>query len=378
MHASFDLATILLLHDTSLLAGATGIWYCHRQVARPAGLGLLAGSFCVLAAAALTAPAGNGLLPFWPSARLNLWLGSLGYALLWASMRRISGRRRLRYRILSPVPALWLAASLRLELPHDESLRQAMLSATAMLFLLAAAIEIWHDRLAEPLPARIPLAGCLAVSASIYAFHVISLAAAPGWLDSALVFFLQTFCHFLIALLVTVLVKERVEANLRLAANTDALTGIGNRRWFLSRLPAKPLPGSAVAILDLDHFKLINDHFGHLIGDQVLTAFARNIQHALREHDVFARYGGEEFALYLPQVSSLSAVEIAERLRKRVEAMPLPEAGPHLRLTVSIGIALVERPEGTWTEWLQVADRACYLAKETGRNRVVMQSTDRA
>lgn len=112
---------------------------------------------------------------------------------------------------------------------------------------------------------------------------------------------------------VATLSNERAEIRLEQAAHTDPLTGTGNRRWQESRLPARLPPQSAIAQLDLDHFKQINDRF-----DQVLMAFARCLQGRLRSSDLLARMGGEEFVVYLPAVTQAEAQAIARRLCDRV------------------------------------------------------------
>ncbi|WP_232314119.1 GGDEF domain-containing protein [Ralstonia sp. A12] len=237
------------------------------------------------------------------------------------------------------------------------------------MFLVASAAEIWLDRHSEPLPTRRPLAACLLISAAIYAVRLVCIVFdIPSAFDFATAFFLQIFFNFVIALLVVTLVRERHEAGLQLAADTDPLTGVGNRRWFFGRIPATPLANSALAILDVDHFKQINDRFGHPVGDQVLASIAKTVRDALREGDVFARYGGEEFVLFLPNVSEKVAGAVAERLRKRIEVMSIVIDGKQVSITVSIGVAWSDRKGAALDTWIQAADSACYAAKESGRN----------
>jgi diguanylate cyclase (GGDEF)-like protein len=171
-------------------------------------------------------------------------------------------------------------------------------------------------------------------------------------------------------------------AALRLNANTDPLTGVHNRRFFhevlnreseRSNRHNQPL---SLIILDIDHFKVINDTFGHLAGDQVLRKVGRITRESIRTIDMVCRYGGEEFAIILPQTELEAASLIAERLRTSIAEFPFPtgEESP-LMVTASLGVACW-RGSGCLskqgTELVQAADRALYVAKDTGRNRTCM------
>ena len=177
---------------------------------------------------------------------------------------------------------------------------------------------------------------------------------------------------------------REVSAELDRLARTDALTGIANRRAFFdvlgiefrrSRRYAREL---SVLMLDLDHFKGVNDRWGHPFGDHVLRQTADVIAANVRESDLLGRYGGEEFALALPETGEQSALAVAEKLRAAIEAHEFrtpttPPAGePAVRLTISIGVAsLPIEDEQDEVELIGRADQALYEAKRTGRNRVV-------
>jgi diguanylate cyclase (GGDEF)-like protein len=134
-----------------------------------------------------------------------------------------------------------------------------------------------------------------------------------------------------------------------------------------------------LVLIDIDHFKLVNDLHGHLAGDKALRAIARTFQIHLRDYDLVGRFGGEEFALLLPQTNAADARQIAERVRKHIETMPIsvdddPATEP-LQVTVSVGVAALgvswERTTGSqFTDLLAGADSALYRAKHAGRNRV--------
>ena len=127
---------------------------------------------------------------------------------------------------------------------------------------------------------------------------------------------------------------------------------------------------SAVMMIDIDHFKAINDRHGHPVGDEVIRAVAGILRDTLRLHDVPGRYGGEEFGVVLPGTDGRGAEVIAERIRARIESAVL-EAHNGVRATVSIGVAAFDPRSADYAEWMAHADRALYRAKETGRNRAV-------
>jgi len=374
MHLAFDLATVILLHNTSLIAGAAAILHSRRRSPRPMGLGRLAVALFALAIGAAVAAFGErAALPYWLWTHLSIFLGTLAYPLLWDGMRRLSGRRRSLYWVVVLVPTAWFLIGIVSGFPLIDAQRASVFHLTAVMFLAASAAEIWLDRHGEPLPARRPLAACLLISAGIYAVRLACIVFdIPSAFDFATAFFLQIFFNFWIALLVVTLVRERREAGLQLAADTDPLTSIGNRRWFFNRVPTASLANSALAILDVDHFKQINDRFGHAVGDQVLASIAGTVRDALREGDVFARYGGEEFVLFLPNVNEKDARAVAERLRKRIEVMSTVIADTRVGVTTSIGVVWSDRKGVALDAWLEAADSACYAAKEGGRNLVRM------
>ncbi len=168
-------------------------------------------------------------------------------------------------------------------------------------------------------------------------------------------------------------------------AASDPLTGLKNRQAFFDRcceaLPAAARLRSDVSVLlvDVDHFKRINDEHGHSAGDAVLISLARLLESVLRDNDMVARLGGEEFAVLMPNTNRLTAAVIAERIRKAAQEKRFQIAGQPLSLTVSIGVASynAEAVE-TIEELLQIADKRVYLAKNLGRNRICVTDDGRA
>jgi two-component system cell cycle response regulator len=167
-------------------------------------------------------------------------------------------------------------------------------------------------------------------------------------------------------------------ARLEVLAHTDPLTQVLNRRALTVRLASELERArrydAALSLLmvDLDHFKTVNDEHGHLVGDDVLREFAGVLQHAIRSVDVVARYGGEEFVVGLPETALAGAVVFAERLRERIAETPFAIThGNPLALTASIGVAFFPSADVNTVEDLFArADEALYRAKADGRNRV--------
>lgn len=171
------------------------------------------------------------------------------------------------------------------------------------------------------------------------------------------------------------LISQKLSQELNQLASTDSLTGVLNRRAFHRQAKAffaSPAQSTFLLLLDLDHFKQINDRFGHAAGDQVLIGFADTVRGLLRRKDLFGRTGGEEFCILLPQANEQEALAIAERIRNGVEAMAfMAEDGKtRIPVTVSIGMAVL-RPGDTFDQTAAEADKALYAAKNHGRNRVV-------
>jgi diguanylate cyclase (GGDEF)-like protein len=169
-----------------------------------------------------------------------------------------------------------------------------------------------------------------------------------------------------------------MQAELSRVAHTDALTGLANRRAVLVRFAEEASrtvrhgQRFGVAIFDLDHFKQVNDRFGHAVGDEVLKGAATALASAKRNEDILARIGGEEFVVILsPQQSIEGALEAAERLRAAVSAMELKAGGAALVVTASGGVALYPDDGSDWDALYAAADRRLYAAKGAGRNRVV-------
>jgi diguanylate cyclase (GGDEF)-like protein len=156
----------------------------------------------------------------------------------------------------------------------------------------------------------------------------------------------------------------------------DGLTGAHNRRFFtefLEREMARCVRHGrslSLVLFDLDHFKRVNDGFGHLSGDEVLREVARLVREQVRREDCFARYGGEEFAVVLTETNLEAALEFAERLRGRVEAHEFKAGNESIPITISVGVAAMTRETRDSDDFLAAVDAHLYEAKSAGRNRV--------
>jgi two-component system cell cycle response regulator len=175
--------------------------------------------------------------------------------------------------------------------------------------------------------------------------------------------------------------QDRLRSNYEMSlslALTDALTGLFNRRYLmvhLDKLLKKNVENRktlCVLTLDIDHFKKINDNYGHGVGDEALKIFAERVMQRTRSFDLVSRLGGEEFVVVLPDISKDVAIQVAERLRAGIANAPFKVSAPEgqINVTVSIGAALIEGEDITVEEALKRSDEELYRAKEKGRNRV--------
>jgi diguanylate cyclase (GGDEF)-like protein len=171
---------------------------------------------------------------------------------------------------------------------------------------------------------------------------------------------------------------------MRLTSLTDPLTGLYNRRYLEQRLSGEVARAQrhrqplSFLFLDADHFKRVNDTYGHDAGDRVLMHLGAHLKRLLRTSDIAVRFGGEEFAMVLPQTTLSNARELAERIRRAIAAHPARlDSGEAIHLTISIGVSGTDShwsqaPESVASELVRLADEAVYAAKEAGRNRVML------
>jgi len=342
-----------------------------------------------------TTPAGWALVAWmcWgivPSSRLSLWLG--GFAVVWAGglwlLRGIARRGPLKDRdasVLLAVAALDGAAwgsAVGLLMGFDRVLDAWLAAVLAGVSAVNAPVYITFVRAYRVQVAALWLAGMVGALLSAGPHRVLP----EGLLGLTLflgliVYYMNPIAQRVVEGIRLQLANEQLARQLREAltlvehdATTDVLTGQPNRRALdlllmqqveMSGAPERPL---SVLLLDIDHFKRINDVHGHGVGDDALRAFARRVRGLLRENDVCARYGGEEFVVVLPDTPLPVALQVAERLRSAMAEAPLLKA-PLLPVTVSIGAAQLSAGQ-TASALLEAADQAVYVAKRGGRNQV--------
>ncbi len=180
------------------------------------------------------------------------------------------------------------------------------------------------------------------------------------------------------------MISEQLRRQWEHAASTDHLTGLSNRRTLTDAgairidQARREQFGLAVAIIDVDHFKSINDRFGHDVGDLALKHVAERLRAACRENDLPARQGGEEFVVIFSRADATQATAAAERIRQQLESTPFVGGPTPLTITASIGLAVMTQPDDDLDALIHRADEALYRAKHAGRNRVVLWSAPAA
>lgn len=302
-----------------------------------------------------------------------------GYGLCWSGCRSFEGRApRHGFAFLGSLA--WGLACLVPGTQDSIAIWHPLLSFLLGGYVALYALELWRGR-SEALPSLrllilLQLIHAASAWLSIPLLVVMPLPEGPAVLDSprfALTGFMATVFPVSSAILMMAMARERSERNQRLAAETDALTGLPNRRAFVARaaqecaVAERPL---ALLLLDLDHFKAINDTHGHAVGDEVLVTFSRVMQAVLPREATFGRLGGEEFACLIEGSRLDEAVRVAEQLRERTASIVLPRHHG-LAIRVSIGIALKPKDRADGVDALiRRADEALYRAKHAGRNRV--------
>jgi diguanylate cyclase (GGDEF)-like protein len=180
-------------------------------------------------------------------------------------------------------------------------------------------------------------------------------------------------------IIVFVDITERKFAEMELTrlARTDVLTGVTNRRYFFELAEneyqrfLRYQHALTIILFDIDHFKRVNDTYGHHAGDYVLKHFAGKSQSLLRTSDAFARYGGEEFIALLIETTQESALETAERIRQEIESLKIDFEGTRIPITTSIGVTFAD-PNIQLEKLIDMADKALYQSKQNGRNQVTV------
>jgi diguanylate cyclase (GGDEF)-like protein len=310
------------------------------------------------------------------------------FATTWTGARVFGGRPAEPVYLVTGA-VIWLLVC-RLPVLEDAIDARALIASSIIAaYTWLTAYEFWRGR-KEQLVSRWPAIFMLFAAGALFLLRTPLFALLPAvpanhmydsvWLTvlsfEALLFTIS------IAFILLAMAKERTELRHRTAAMVDPLTGIANRRAFLHeaqllarRHGANPRP-TAVLLIDLDHFKSINDRFGHALGDRVLEIFTDSARQSVRASDLIGRLGGEEFAAVLTNTSKDTALAVAERIRECFAAAALEVESRPVGATVSIGLVHYEGAALDIAELLAQADQALYVAKERGRNRIEIASLD--
>ena len=310
------------------------------------------------------------------------------FAVTWTGARVFDGRPAEPVYLVTGA-VLWLLICRLPVLADAIDMRSMIATGIITTYTWLSAYEFWRGR-SEALVSRWPAIFMLFAHGSLFLLRTPLIAMLPWsvtnrvygsvWLTvlsfEALLFTIS------IAFILLAMAKERTELRHRTAAMVDPLTGIANRRSFMQdaaqlakRHTANPRP-TAVLLIDLDHFKSINDRFGHALGDRALEVFAFTARQSVRSTDLLGRLGGEEFAAVLADTSRDKAMMVAERIRASFAQAALEVDNRPVGATVSIGLVHCQDPVLDVHELLAQADQALYCAKENGRNRVEVASLD--
>jgi len=369
--------TIMVCTAAAMIANALTMTIVWSNSPSRGAAGYWAVCFALGATSGLLLAANAGSATTSPLAAICI---TLSYAMYWSGYRAFNNLKSVPAVIIG-VPALWLIIYFTwAPLGNNPNISIMFESFIIACFSFTCAHEIYagkgNDRLAMTIPATIFLTVHGFINLAQLAFVIFNplrfengLAMAGWWK----VFLLETFLNVIVSATSSiVLIKERSEERHRIESQTDALTGIANRRSFFHQVEQALHNGhnhAVLAILDLDHFKTINDQYGHQAGDHVLKAFTHEISHNLPADAIFGRIGGEEFALYLPS-NSYSPIALLESLCDTVAGCEIASGGTPIPLTVSIGAATIEQTGRHLDQLVAAADCALYAAKDEGRNRL--------
>ncbi|KQQ11708.1 diguanylate cyclase [Methylobacterium sp. Leaf123] len=291
---------------------------------------------------------------------------SLAGATFWIGLRLFDGRPA----VTGPMIGLFLfptATHLGLTLAGASPAAVNAGSTIAYAIHEAAAAVYVFQSSPRRAPLRHLIAGALLAIALVIGLPLLPVSEASVRLSVIAIFIVDHITSILLTTAILALEAERAYAAVARMARTDALTGALNRQGLAAETDGVTEAG--IIIADLDHFKTVNDRYGHAAGDAVLRDFAARATALLPEGGHLARLGGEEFGIVLPGHDHNATTYLAERLRRAVGGVPVPWNGSAVPITVSIGVAMLRAGEAL-SESLERADKALYDAKTDGRNRV--------
>ena len=310
------------------------------------------------------------------------------FAMIWMGARLFDGRKLAPFGLIAGA-AVWVLLSRLPFVTESIEIRALISSGIVASYTWLTAYEFWRGR-SEPLVSRWPVIFMLFAHGALFLLRT-PLSQILPWTPNKQVFdsvwlavlsFEALLFTIATAFILLAMAKERTELRHKTAALIDPLTNIANRRAFFEggtqlarRYDTDPHP-TAVLLMDLDHFKRINDSYGHGIGDRVLQVFAETAAENLGAFDLLGRLGGEEFSAVLIDAGPETAMARAERIRAAFADHAGKVDGQPVNATVSIGVAFCENGPLDVTALLAQADQALYYAKERGRNRVEAASLE--
>lgn len=388
---SLDPRTAILIATLMMLLNGGVLGLMHKELAedvRPSAYSwrvgtLLQAAACVLLAVQNVLPLGFVL----PLANACLLLGLLAYL---KAVCQFSGKKLPRVFLLPVVIAI---ASVYWFTVHNPNLgiRIVIVSLAMSILLFASAVNLKIFSRIEPSVSRSVLAlifllmGLFMLFRAVYFlfFHMNAATVLDGssWLNAitpmvvAVLPVIGTTAYLLMC-------SDRLRRQWELSASTDYLTGLANRRTvtYAGELAfdsaQRQGQSLSVAVIDVDHFKGVNDRYGHDRGDLALKHIASMLEKAVRKNDLLGRQGGEEFVVLLNQADREQSIAAAERLRAAVQDNVLGVEAQSIPLTVSIGLASYQDSDRNFNDLLRRADQALYAAKKNGRNRVEIAETD--
>lgn len=377
---TLDVPTLFIV--VTVVALLMAFWVCVMAWGQPRGEALWA-----WAAGMLAYSLSNVLFGLRPTMSIGLGVlssnafHSLAMSLMLLAVRRFQGHRERNWTVFLPI---LLVPSLLLHL--DDYAMRVVIAAAILCLQIGLVLSALVDR-RYPIPGRGRYIMFVAFSALAASLLVRAVAIGAGWLEvrsleeanywQALIFLVAMCAVISLALGFVYMTMERAERRSFELAMKDMLTGLSNRRAISEELQVAVARAQrsgqllGVLMLDIDHFKKVNDGYGHQAGDVVLRSVAQTLQSRLRAQDQIGRFGGEEFLVVLPDAGLDGATTLAEALRAAVEATPAQWGAQRIGVTISIGVrAGMVTGADTPDSLVAAADAALYRAKQGGRNRV--------
>jgi len=376
VHSIYLVLAVLSITQALLMFYVRQVHYNSTYVAEWArGNGLIALGLCLVVLSEVVSPTLLSMLSY----MLIIW-GSMHIAF---GVALVSGKRP-QWSLCRAICVIFVLAY---ALAYSVDIRGF---GGIVLFTLASSIFFGYSIHCCYTANRDELRGSLLIVAMLSAAYIVSLcihlvgfyltnvnhpAQNTLWQSSALI--VNIVLGFAQTIMLIVITSHRLQMDLHQQATHDPLTNVFNRR-ALTTLAERDIARSnrrgtliSVLMIDADHFKKINDRFGHAVGDAVLVAIAKKIQCGLRTEDILARFGGEEFLVMLPDTSLKHACEVADRIRVAISQIALPVLPSGHRFTVSVGVAERRGVQQSFDELIEMADQALYQAKKSGRNKVI-------